>query len=259
VSANSTKCNTSAGGKLLEKADSNDNEIQKNKYITQSVKYLTKALEIYPKNLNALILLGNAKIKQKEYAASRNCYAACLAYNPKHNHALNNLLHLAQYTYDKDVYDESAKTYTLLLKYQPDIPENYFGLGLAYRGMQKYDSALSFLNHAQKLKPDYVEAISKMGEIYGQDLHNLDSSEAFFQKALTIKPDDESSLENLGIVFGIRRNYEKSLFYFRKALELEPDKHQLYMNIAETYRLMGDMKSYTEYKMKSEQIFNKKQ
>ncbi|HNZ42897.1 MAG TPA: tetratricopeptide repeat protein [Bacteroidales bacterium] len=247
VSSNSTKCNTSAGGKLIEKADSTDNEAQKQKYLVQAVKYLNKAIDIYPANNNALLLLGNAYFKQKEYAKSRDCYHRCLLINPKNKLALNNLKNVAILSNRDKAYVEALKDYRMLLKYQPAEAEHYFGLGVAYRGLNKFDSALISLGKAVELKSDYAEAISKTGEIYGQDLNRIDLAESSFLQAIAVNPKDASSLENLGIVYGIKHDYKKSIDYLEKALELKPEKYQIYLNLAETYRIMGDMASATAY------------
>jgi len=252
VSSNSTKCNTSAGGKLIEKADSTDNETQKQKYLGQAVRFLNKAIEIYPANNNALLLLGNAYFKQKEYTKSRDCYHRCLLINPKNKLALNNLKNVAIISNRDKVFGEALKDYQMLLKYQPAEAEHYFGLGVAYRGLNKFDSALISLGKAIELKPDYVEAISKTGEIYGQDLNRIDQAESSFLQAIAINPKDASSLENLGIVYGIKHDYKKSIFYLEKALELKPDKYEIYLNIAQTYRIMGDKKSAGEYLSKGQ-------
>jgi tetratricopeptide (TPR) repeat protein len=247
VSVNSTKCNTSAGGKLLEKADSIDNPFQKKKYIQQAYGYLNKAVEIYPRNLNAWNLLGNANIKLEDYPSARICFLNCLKINAKQPHALNNLLYLAQVTNKNLKFNEAIIDYKLLLQYKPDIPESYYGLGVAYRGMNKFDSAIISLNKSLHLKPNYVDAMSKLGEIYGQNLNKIDAAEDCFLKAIAINPDDESSLENLGIVYGMKKDFSKSLSYFQRALKIKPEKYELYMNISQTYRIMGDLKSAQDY------------
>lgn len=258
VSENSTKCNTSAGGKLLEKADSTENEIQKKKYIQQAFGYLQKAVQIYPRNLNAWNLLGNANIKLQDYAASRECYINCLKINPRQPHALNNLLYLAQVANNKSQFSEAVIDYKLLLKYKPDVPENYFGLAVGYRGVNQFDSAIITLNKALQLKPDYVEAMSKLGEIYGQNLGRIDAAEDCFLRALAVNPNDESSLENLGIVYGIKKDVKQSLSCFQKALKIKPEKYELYMNISQTYRIMGDIKSAEDYIRQAERYKPKK-
>jgi len=254
VSTNSTKCNTSAGGKLLEKADSlKNNEMLKTQYIKEAYGYLKKAIEIYPTNLSAWNLLGNANIKLQDYSGSRICYENCLKINPRNPLALNNLLYLAQVTNKNKQYSEAVIDYRHLLIYKPDVPEYYYGLGIAFRGLNRFDSAIISLNKAIQLKPAYVDAMSKMGEIYGQNLNRIDDAEACFLKAITINPKDESSLENLGIVYGIKKDFAKSLSYFQKALQIKPEKYELYLNVSQTYRIMGDNKNAQDYLVRAGQ------
>ena len=253
VSTNSTKCNTSAGGRLIEKADSTENEIQKQQYLKQAETYLNKALEIYPQNTNAMLLLGNDYFKQAQYMKSLELYQKCLLLNPKNKFALNNLQNVGIITGRDKLFDVSLKSYRMLLTYKPNDAEVFYGIGLAYRGLKSYDSAIIALNKAVELKQDYAEAYGKLGEIYGQNLNRIDMAERYFLKAISIKADDESSLENLGIVYGILRDYKKSIYYFQKALELKPDKYEIYLNIAETYRIMGDTKTAADYLSKAQQ------
>jgi protein O-mannosyl-transferase len=252
VSTNSTKCNTSAGGRLLEKADSTKNELQKKQYLKQAFGYLRKAIEIYPHNVNAWILLGNANIKMEDYAASRECFVNCLKINSHQPQALNNLLYLAQITSKNKQFSEAIADCKLLIQYKPNVPENYFGLGVAFRGVSKFDSAIFYINHALQLKPVYADAMSKLGEIYGQDLNQIDKAEECFLKALEMDPGDASSMENLGIVYGMKKDFNKSMTYFQKALKIKPEDYELYLNIAQTYRIKGDNKSANEFMARAE-------
>ena len=120
VSTNSAKCNTSAGGKLMEWSDSTSNPALKQEYLSRSEKYLRKAIEIYPQNINTWLLLGNVYIKVKKYKDARECFDYCLSINPKHPASLNNLLHIAQVTNRDKMYEESIITYKDLLNRQPD-------------------------------------------------------------------------------------------------------------------------------------------
>lgn len=254
VSSNSTKCNTSAGGRLIEKADSTDNEIQEKSYLDQSVTYLQKALKIYPGNFNALLLLGNAYFKQEKYSDSRECYHKCLLMNPKNMLALNNLSNVAVITNRDGHFREALNTYKMLLQYNPDEAESYFGMGIAYRGLNNFDSAIMALQKAIAIKADYAEAWSKIGEIYGKNLHRIDEAEDCFLNAIKIDPSDESSLENLGIVYGIKHDYARSVDFLQRALKLKPEKYEIYLNLAETYRIMGDKKSSAEYLAKAQKF-----
>lgn len=254
VSANSTKCNTSAGGKLLEEADSTSNDLQKKKYIHQAKIYLQKAIEIYPGNLNAKVLLGNAFIKEKDFKSARICFMDCLKINPKYQLALHNLLFLGQTSNQNLDFNEAKICFATLNQLKPNLYDNNFGLGIAYRGLGKFDSALVFMKKSVVLKPDNYEALGKIGEIFGQNLNQIDSAEKYFSLALKINPQDASSLENMGIIYGMRKDYTNSIKYFSEAIKINPKKYELYMNIALTYRLMGNQNGFYEYLQKAEKI-----
>ena len=120
------------------------------------------------------------------------------------------------------------------------------------------EKAASYAVSHPEFKPDYVDAMSKLGEIYGQNLGRIDAAEDCFLQAIEVKPNDESSLENLGIVYGIKKDFNKSLSYFQQALKIKPEKYELYMNISQTYRIMGDLKSAQDYIVQAEKYKPKK-
>jgi Flp pilus assembly protein TadD len=256
VSTNSNKCNTSAGGKLLEKADSTADETEKSKYINRAIFYLNKANEIYPQNQNSWLLLGNAYAKLSNYSDSRKCYDFCMKLNPKDEKALNNMLYIAQKSYNEKQYRESLITYSYLLKRKPTETDYIYFSGLNYRGLNKFDSAIYCLNKVLEIKPANSEAYSRLGEIYGQNLNQLDKSFIYLMKAVELDPKNESALENLGIIYGINKKFKESLEYFNKALVLEPEKPAIYENIGNTYNMMGEKQKAQEYLNKARQLKN---
>lgn len=257
VSTNSNKCNTSAGGKLIEKSDSTIDETEKYRYLNQAVTYLNKANEIYPKNQNSWLLLGNAYAKLMNYPESRKCYDYCLKLNPNDEKAMNNMLYIAQKSYNEKQYRESLISYNYLLKKKSSETDFIYYMGLNYRGLNKFDSAIYFLNKVIEIKPDNSESYARLGEIYGQNLNQLDKSFSYLMKAVQLDPKNESALENIGIIYGINKKFKESLEYFNKALVLEPEKPAIYENIGNTYNMMGDKQKAQEYFAKAQQLKNK--
>lgn len=239
VSSNSAKCNTSAGGKLLEWSDSTKNAATRQEYLNRSEKYLKKAAEIYPQNINTWLLLGNLYIKKANYTTARECFDNCLNINPAYPAALNNLLHVAQVTNRDKLYQESILTYKDLRNRQPDSARNDFGIGLAFKNAGVIDSAIFWFRETLKKDSLYGDAWGKLGEIYGQNLNDLPASEAYLLKAVRCNPKDASSLENLGIIHALRKDFKGALDYMTQAYNITPDNFGLNMNIAKTYEDMG--------------------
>ncbi|MEI6766435.1 MAG: tetratricopeptide repeat protein [Bacteroidota bacterium] len=252
VSFNSTKCNTSAGGKLIEYSDSISDPVQKKIYVQRALPYLDKAVKIYPGNLNSWLLMGNAYLKLEDYAGARTAFENCLRINPKHAGALNNLKFVVQECNKHKQFGESVKSSWLLIKYTPQSADAFLNLGLGYRGQAKFDSAIIAMNKAIALKPGYSEAYAKLGEIYGQNLGRLDAALEYLQKAVELDPKNASAIENIGIVYGMQRNFERSLEYFNRALILNPDKPDLLMNISQTYLIMGRKDKAAEFMQKAQ-------
>jgi Tfp pilus assembly protein PilF len=258
VSSNSAKCNTSAGGKLMEWSDSTSNPQKRQEYLMKSEKYLRKAIDIYPQNLNSWVLLGNVYIKEQKYSAARDCYDNCLRINPEHAISFNNLLHIAQVTTRDKLYEESVITYKDLLKHQPDSARYMFGIGYAYKGAGQFDSALVWFKRTLGKDSSYSDAWGKLGEIYGQQFNDLNTSEVYLKKAVHFNPKDASSLENLGIIYALRKNYAVSIEYFLKAYAITPDNPGLNRNLGKTYEDMGNKAKAAEYYQKANQSAQQK-
>jgi len=253
VSVNSAKCNTSAGGKLLEWSDSTQNPVVRQEYLARSEKYLKRALDIYPRNINTWLLLGNVYIKVKNYSGARNCFDNCLKINPKYPAAFNNLLHVAQVTNRDKLYEESILTYKDLLKYQPDSARNDFGIGLAFKNAGAIDSAIYWFRRTLGKDSSYCDAWGKLGEIYGQALNDLGSSEKYLLQAVQCNPKDASSLENIGIIHALRKDYTRAMEYFTKSYQLTPDNAGLNMNMGKTYEDMGNKQKAQEHYQRAQQ------
>lgn len=254
VSTNSAKCNTSAGGKLMEWSDSTNSPVLRQEYLSKSEKYLKKAIEIYPQNISTWLLLGNLYIKEKKYRDARECFDNCLKINPSHPASLNNLLHIAQVTSRDKLYEESIITYKDLLKRQPDSARNDFGIGLAFKNAGAMDSALFWFRRTLAKDSLYGDAWGKMGEVYGQVYNDLNTSEMYLQRAIRCNPQDASSLENLGIVYAIRRNLAVAMEYFNKAYAITPDNIGLNRNMGKTYQDMGNTAKAQEHFQKAQAL-----
>ncbi len=257
TSYNSAKCNVSAGGKLIEESDKEENKIIKNNLLRDAVKYISKGVEIHPLYIQGWVLLGNAYLKLDKFNQARLCFENCLRISSDYPDALTNLLYLAQLTNKKKDYLESIKDYKMLIKYHPDNYDYLTQLAGVYENVNP-DTSITILNNIIASKPDCDEAYGKLGEIYGKTFHKIDTSFVYLMKAYKINPKNSSVLENIGIVYGLKNDFNKSIYYLKKALELNPNEPRLYMNIGGTYRNMGQTSKSKEYFLKAEQIKSSK-
>ena len=206
ISENSLKCTTSAGGKYLEKAQADQDPIEKEKDFQLALKYLNKATSIYPYNNNSLILLGNALVFYKaDYKGAIDQYLKVLSFDP----------------YDKNAYSNLFKVITML------------------EDAKEVDYKMGVLHGINKINPENADANYFLGKLYGQYKGNLDSAEFFLVRATKLSPENPLPYKDLGIVYGMRKNYGAALQSFQTALKLDPKDAQVQQNIEITNHLIG--------------------
>jgi len=258
VSVNSAKCNVSAGGVLIEESQKIADPVQKEEYLNRAVKYLSHGVEIHPHYVAGWVLYGNAFLYLEKFDKAFVCYENALNIAPKNKDALNNMAHLAQLLNSKGFYDSSISTFYKLNKYEPLNHNNRYQLARAYEGKNKIDSAMTILFGILKEDSMFYDAHSKLGELYGKIYNNLDKSLEHLLKAYKVKPDDASNLENIGIAYGMKRDFPNSLHFFEEAMKINPDKPELYMNVSQTYAIMGNKEKAEEYRVKAQEVKAKK-
>ena len=209
VSENSLKCNTSAGGKYLEKAQKDQNQGEKEHDFEMALKYLGKAISIYPYNNNSLILLGNTLIfYHNDYKGAIDKYIKVLSFAP----------------YDKNAYS------------------NLFNVLAALDDAKETDYKLNVLLKMNHFDPENSELNYLLGKLYGQYKGKLDSATFFLVKATKLSPENPLVFKDLGIVYGMQKEYTNALQAFQTALKLDPNDPQIRQNISITDHLIEQNK-----------------
>ncbi|MDP4266033.1 MAG: hypothetical protein Q8880_01190 [Bacteroidota bacterium] len=251
TSTNSAKCNVSAGGLSIEEAKKQKTKEEKMKYIDQALTYLHKAANLYPKNDVVWLLLGNAHLETEKYNLSVEYYDQSLRLSPGYKDALNNLLYVAQVTHRNKQYPWSILAYKTLVRHQPNNTEHLIELSNLYDETNRIDTALVILNSIVEKKPDYYQAYSKIGEIYGKRLNQIDMAISYLKKAYAINPNDGSVNENLGVAYGIKGDFKESIKYMLNSIKLDPNNPQTYFNLSASYNRIGEKKLAAEYMNKA--------
>lgn len=209
TSVNSTKCNTSAGGKYFEKAQQETDTVLKNKDFQMSQQYLNQAIKIYPGNKNCLLLMGNVyALYRKDYKGAIDLYLKVITLDGYNELAYNNILSVLGNIDNAKETDYKIGVCAELLKVNPD-------------------------NGA----PNYI-----LGKLYGQFKGNIDTAEYFFKRSAALSPENAGSYKDLGVIYGIKKEYDKAIQAFKKAAELDPKDIQVRQNLEITYKLIEQRK-----------------
>ena len=254
VSANSAKCNVSAGGKSYEKAKDMVNPLKKAKILDEAEKYLKHGIEIHPKYAQAYILLGNVYFEKEDYNNAFITYQKAVNIG-EHKDALNNIKSLGLKLHFVKKYSSSLMVLQYYNKHKAFDSDAIYFIADNYLNQKNIDTAIVILNTLIKRDSTYDEAYNKLGEIYGRYKNNMGASKYYLIKAYEINPKNASVCENLGVLNGIMGNTEQSIFFFKKALDvMDKPTSQIYQNISASYRKMGDNIKADEYLKKSKEL-----
>jgi len=204
ISENSAKSNTTAGGKLIEEAIKTNDQELKTEYLDQAILYLKRAVDIYPRYNDALLLLGNAQWERYGSLDSTfKYYERILIHNPGYDKVYTNIFR----TNVKQVFDN------------PEKVDNNIKI---LHKLEKYNSTSFYVNYY-------------LGKIYGRYKNNLEASIDYLERAALINPDNVMVFKDLGVAYGLANRFESSANALSAAVKLDPDDPVLRMNLAMTY------------------------
>jgi protein O-mannosyl-transferase len=209
TSSNSIKCNVSAGGDYQKKAASENDSVLRSEYYDLSMKYLEKAISIYPKTVNGLVIYGNVlTLYKKDYKQSIVQYLKVLEFDPNNQTATANAIQV---------------------------------LG-SLDNVKETDYKIRILRHIYALNPDNADVNYGLGKLYGQFKGNPDSACYFLERAINLSSENISIYKDLGIVYSMKGEYTKALDIFSRAAKIDPSDQQIRQNIAITHQVMNQIR-----------------
>jgi tetratricopeptide (TPR) repeat protein len=106
---------------------------------------------------------------------------------------------------------------------------------LLLANIDRTDEALSHLQEAVHIKPDYAENHYNLGNGL-QKAGDFEAAEAEYREALRLKPDLAQAHNNLGISLQRMGRIEDATREYREALRLEPNLAEVHNNLALAFR-----------------------
>lgn len=219
ISKSGAKSNVMAGGQLLEKAQETTNFREKNELLEKSIYHLSRAVEIYPEYVDALLLMGNAQWEfYQDASKAMPYYQRILSINAENENAWKNIDVILRQ--NKNV-DYNIQAYSQLINYNPAREKNYLYLGRLY-GQQKNDlnKALDIFQQGLKIAPNSYELLSNMGTVYGLQ-GNYASAVEVLEQAAKIRPNVAKVHIDLGLSYYYLGQLEKAKSEFDQAKQLD--------------------------------------
>ncbi len=221
ISSGSAKSNCTAGGKLLEKAKTIENEQKKNEYLERSIEHLREALRIHPTYKDPMLLLGNA-----HFAYNRN-------------------------------YDSAVYYYKKLLRRNPRYDLAYNNIHKIFTGYDNVDYKIKVYEELIKINPNRFEVNYQLGNLYGKEKKNLTKALYYLKRAAKINPRSKKTWKDLGVAYGMSGKTDQSIQALQKAIRIDPDDPQLYINLSISYKMKGNALKAREYLIKGKQLKQK--
>ncbi|MCX6230666.1 MAG: tetratricopeptide repeat protein [Bacteroidetes bacterium] len=219
ISSNSAKGNAVAGEYLIYEAEKSNDKTIRDSLLNQSIIYLKKAIEIYPKQINALFNLAAAYYeKDSNYQKITEIYKTILYYLPKEQHVYTNFITIIEQCRNTD---EKIKCYKELYKIDSMRFDINFNLGIILLYNKKeITGSIPYLKQAVVIDPNNADAQIALGEAYAFSSQWEKAIVALLEaKRLSNNP-TAKLIKNIGIIFQKLNNNAKAKEYLDQAAQL---------------------------------------
>ena len=143
---------------------------------------------------------------------------------------------------------DGKKAMEMLQKLIADYPNEkraHLDLGTYYYATGRLEEALTELQQAVKLDPQYGFAMNMLAYTYAQ-LRNYNQAIEWFEKYALVSPADANPQDSLGDVYYNIGEFDKALEKFEEALRIKPDFGSGY-KVSYIYALLGDYERATSW------------
>jgi tetratricopeptide (TPR) repeat protein len=132
----------------------------------------------------------------------------------------------------------------MAIKLAKDQPGNFdaqMKAAESYYQIQRFDEAIEYLKRANQIKPDAVETMVNLGNVYF-DSGLYEDAERWYAAALKIKPDDVNARTDLGLTFFFRTppDIDRAIKEYSTSLQQDPDHIQTLQNLTVALIKKGD-------------------
>lgn len=193
-----------------------------------NIKLLRKALQIAPNEPDIHFLLGFEFLKKRMFSESLDHVRFALSKDPTFEEQLSIYSFLFE---EEKWYDKALEFYTALTEAFPFAGATWFGLGLSYSWLDRYEDSIEAYKLALTCDSEIATANFNIGNSYFE-LKQYKQAIEYYKLAHEIDPNDFHSLSNIADCYTLTDNIVKALEYYRKTLDLNPNHNEAIMGIA---------------------------
>jgi tetratricopeptide (TPR) repeat protein len=195
----------------------------------EAIKILKEVIAQDPKDLEAIMALGNIERGRKKFADCATTYSLGIDSLPPNNDKANSV-----YYYYRGICEERSKQWPKAeadmrkaLELQPDQPHvlNYLGYSWIDQGTN-LDEGMKMIKRAVDQRPDDGYIVDSLGWAYYR-LGNYEDAVKNLERAIDLKPEDPTINDHLGDAYWRIGRKLEAKFQWAHARDLKPEPEEL--------------------------------
>ena len=195
----------------------------------EAIKILKNVTAEDPKDLEAIMALGNIERGRKKFADCAQTYSLGVDVLPPNNDKANSI-----YYYYRGICEERSKQWSKAeadmrkaLELQPEQPHvlNYLGYSWIDQGVN-LDEGMKMIKRAVEQRPDDGYIVDSLGWAYFR-IGNYDDAVKNLERAIDLKPEDPTINDHLGDAYWRVGRTLEAKFQWAHARDLKPEPEDL--------------------------------
>lgn len=188
---------------------------------SEALKYIKKAIELNPDSLDVLNSYSIVLKNIGDYNKAIETLNKVIDKYPRYAAAHNNLGLI--YATEKEDFIKAEQSFKTAIEIDASVAEYYNNLGSLLYNINRSDEAITILEKALEIRPDYPDALGNLGNAFllkGE----LENAEKTNLKTLEMDSKNAYAYYNLGVIERDKKNYSKSAEYTEKAIVLAEEQ-----------------------------------
>ena len=142
------------------------------------------------------------------------------------------LVNLGNEYYNTNQHDSALFYYNQALKIKPDYKEACYNIALDYYSQAKYSEAISAIDKCLQQHPEYGEAWQLKGDCTYY-LKKEDDALILYEKAYSMGTRNAYLSHMLAYLYDVRNNTSKAIEFYKEAIQQDSSKVEVYKRLAE--------------------------
>ena len=215
----------------------------KNTTIIDQIDSLQKRLSLNPQQVDIRLELAQIYLKIENYRSGSIEYQYIIN---TESESTKNIETIIQAYYGLGLsyaglekYDDAIKAYRKAIQYNPNHAHIHAAFGAALSQLHRYNEALKAYKIALDIVPEDVMILHQLGKIYSK-LGNTSMAVKYQEKAISFRPTFAEAYYQLGILYAQDNRYIDSINAYEKAYSEDPELIQSLYNLSQVHLRNGN-------------------